>query len=195
MHAARRSFVESESSEKIRRALQHQIQSAFPQKYTNGDLVYFKRNESEKWMGYIIFIVGSNGKYFPVHWQSKRIRRVVKSTQAAETLALVDLTEACIYNKTFLCEILRIDDLSKIPIVCKTNNSGVHSATHSTNLILDKMLRVETAILREMQPKNEIEEIIWIFQEHLTTRSLSPPQIMRCMAGHEREKRKRREKC
>ena len=49
MHAAR-SFVENESSEKIR-ARQPLIQSAFPQKYTNSDLVYFKRNESEKWMG------------------------------------------------------------------------------------------------------------------------------------------------
>ena len=64
--------------------------------------------------GYIIFVVGSNGNYFPLHWQSKRIRRIVKSTQAAEALAMVDLVEACMYYQTFLCEILHIYDLTRI---------------------------------------------------------------------------------
>ena len=33
----------------------------------------------------------------PIAWQSKRIRRVAKSTLVAETLAMVDLAEASIF--------------------------------------------------------------------------------------------------
>ena len=33
----------------------------------------------------------------PLPLQSKHIRRVIKSTLAAETLAMVDLAEACIF--------------------------------------------------------------------------------------------------
>ena len=47
--------------------------------------------------GYTIFLVGSNDKYMPIAWQSKHVRRVVKSTLAAETLAMVDMAEACIF--------------------------------------------------------------------------------------------------
>ena len=61
--------------------------------------------------GYIIFVVGKNGKHFPLHWQSKRIRRVVKSTQASETLAMVDLAEVCVFYKTFICDLLHIDPM------------------------------------------------------------------------------------
>ena len=43
------------------------------------------------------FLVGNNDKYMPIAWQSKHVRRVIKSTQAEETLAMVDLAEACIF--------------------------------------------------------------------------------------------------
>ncbi|CAG2226054.1 unnamed protein product [Mytilus edulis] len=40
--------------------------------------------------GYVIFLRGQNGKNCPISWSSKKIRRVVKSTLAAEALSLVD---------------------------------------------------------------------------------------------------------
>ena len=108
--------------------------------------------------GYIIFLVGKNGNYFPLHWQSKRVRRVVKSTQAAETLALVDLAEACIFYKAFICELLHIRNCPiKIPVICKTNNSGLQQAAHSSTQILDKRLRIKLAIIREIILKQEFQ--------------------------------------
>ena len=47
--------------------------------------------------GYMYFLVGNNDKYMPIAWQSKRIRRVIKTTLAAESLSMVDLAEACIF--------------------------------------------------------------------------------------------------
>ena len=47
--------------------------------------------------GYILFLVGNNDIYMPFARQSKCIRRVVKSTLPAETLAMVDWVETCLF--------------------------------------------------------------------------------------------------
>ena len=113
--------------------------------------------------GYIIFLVGENSKYIPVAWQSKRIKRVVKSTLAAETLALVDLAEACLFFRKLLLELLQLEDYpTNLRIFCKTDNSCLYDAVHSSTQILDKRLRIEMAILRELVDKDEITEISWI---------------------------------
>ena len=99
----------------------------------------------------------------PIAWQSKRIKRVVKSTLAAETLAMVDMTEACIFYRKLLLELLQLEDKTgNIKIICKTDNSCLYDAVHSTTQILDKRLRIEMAILREMIDRKEIERISWI---------------------------------
>ena len=51
MHAARESFIRAESSEKIKRALRHNIRTSNDIRLQNGDSVYFKRNDSRKWHG------------------------------------------------------------------------------------------------------------------------------------------------
>ena len=55
------------------------------------------------------FLERSNGKYAPIHWQSKKIKRVVKSTIAAETLELLEAAEHCFFIRTVLCEIYKLN--------------------------------------------------------------------------------------
>ena len=113
--------------------------------------------------GYIIFLVGSNDKYMPIAWQSKCVRRVVKSTLAAEILAMVDMAKACIFYRKLLLEILQVkDNIDNIKIFCKTDNSCVYDSAHSSTQILDKRLCIEMAILREMLERKEIAEITWV---------------------------------
>ena len=113
--------------------------------------------------GYIIFVVGDNKKYMPIAWQSRRIRRVVKSTLAAETLAMVDLAEACVFYRKLLLELLNLQNVKEnIPIICNTDNSSLFDATHSTTQIQDKRLRIEMSILREMLNKGELKSMRWI---------------------------------
>ena len=113
--------------------------------------------------GYIIFVVGDNKKYMPIAWQSRRIRRVVKSTLAAETLAMVDLAEACVFYRKLLLELVNLQDVKEnIPIICKTDNSSLFDAAHSTTQIQDKRLRIEMSILREMLNKSELKSMKWI---------------------------------
>ena len=50
LHAARRAFIETESDERIRRALRNKIRSS-EAVYNNGDKVYYKRELCDRWLG------------------------------------------------------------------------------------------------------------------------------------------------
>ena len=71
--------------------------------------------------GYLIFIVGENNKCILLNWQSKRIRRVVRSCLAAETLALSDAVDNGIYLSKMLSELL-YNDTYCIPIEVVTDS-------------------------------------------------------------------------
>ena len=49
MHKAREAFILAESSEKIWRALRHNVRSSNDAKFEMGDIVYFKRNDNNRW--------------------------------------------------------------------------------------------------------------------------------------------------
>ena len=51
MHAARQAFIESETSEKLRRAIKAKTRVSTAVLYQPGDLVYFKREASNQWKG------------------------------------------------------------------------------------------------------------------------------------------------
>ena len=48
MRSAREAFVQSESSEKIKKALKSKVRSCNDARFQNGDRVYYKRNDSDK---------------------------------------------------------------------------------------------------------------------------------------------------
>lgn len=50
LHEARRAFILSEADERIRRALRTKVRAA-EEKYDNGDLVFYKREGRERWLG------------------------------------------------------------------------------------------------------------------------------------------------
>ena len=56
--------------------------------------------------GYIIFLEDNKGRCCPVEWRSNKIKRVVRSALAAESLACDDVTDACVFWAGALCEIL-----------------------------------------------------------------------------------------
>ena len=51
LHKAREAFIASENSEKIRKALAHNIRTSGDIKYISWDHVYFKREDSREWHG------------------------------------------------------------------------------------------------------------------------------------------------
>ena len=72
MHAARKAFIQAESSEKIQRALRHNVRKCNDVVLQNGDKVYYKRNDSQKWHGPGI-VIGQNNKQVLVKVGSSHI--------------------------------------------------------------------------------------------------------------------------
>ena len=78
-------------------------------------------------------------------WQSKKVRRVVKSTLAAEALALLDVAEAGVYLATLLTEITGLEPVVK----CFVDNKSLVENSYSTKLIEDKLIHSHMSVLKK----------------------------------------------
>ena len=114
--------------------------------------------------GFCIFLQHSYGNLFLIMWQLKKFRRVVKSAIVAETLALVDAAEAPCWLSNLISELLSYNQDIKThwSIACFTNSSQLHDSLSSIRSVLEKKLRVEIWILREMTEIKEIVSVNWI---------------------------------
>ena len=84
---------------------------------------------------FFIMIYDLNLSLFHViTWSSKRIKRVVKSTLAAETLALIEGIDAGL----FLNEVLFFLNSSKIPIYALVDTKQLIDASRSTKSVSEK---------------------------------------------------------
>ena len=61
LHKARQAFIASESSEKIRRALRHNVRTSGDIRYFTGDKVYYKRLSKNRWQGPAV-VLGQDGQ-------------------------------------------------------------------------------------------------------------------------------------
>ena len=109
--------------------------------------------------GMVILLVDKGGRQCPIHWQTKKIRRVVKSTLAAETLALLDGAEEAIHISGLIVELISGE---KLDIKCLVDNKGLVDALYSNKQVEGKRLRVEIAALKEMMEKREISKVEWV---------------------------------
>ena len=101
---------------------------------------------------YVTFLVGQNGNCSPLMWQSKMLRRVARSTMAAETLPQVEAAEASFWLSGILKEVLlnSQDRSPQYSIECHTDSHQLYDAVYSIRPVLDKRLRTDIAILKEM---------------------------------------------
>ena len=89
---------------------------------------------------YIVWLADGTGLYCPLAWLGSKIKRVVRSTIAAEAPSLQEGLEAGFYYRTMVEEILGIPNKT-IPITAYTDNKSVVEAVFSTKLVDDKQLR------------------------------------------------------
>ena len=111
--------------------------------------------------GFIIFLSDNDGNCSPVHWQSRKLRRVVNSTLAAECLALQEAAEHGVYLKTVMQEILG-DRISDIPVDCYTDNKSLEDSLYSTKTLENKRLILDLATIKDMLQSKEIQSVRWI---------------------------------
>ena len=109
--------------------------------------------------GFIIFLKDKNGGRCPIYWESRKIKRVVKSTLAAETLALIDCAETAVYISHIMKELC---NCVTIPVHCYIDNKSLVDVLESKKNVEDKRLRIDVAVIRDMLQKKEISSIHWV---------------------------------
>ena len=108
---------------------------------------------------FILFLRDEKGSHCPIYWQTREICRVVKSTLAAETLALLESAEAAVYVRAVLSDLLNGCELK---IKCHVDNKSLVDALHSTKSVDDRRLRIDISVSKDMLEKREIDGVSWI---------------------------------
>ena len=109
--------------------------------------------------GHIIFMAEKSGKSCPLTWQSRKIRKVCKSTLGAESWALVDALDAAELISTQLDQIFKGKGL--FPIIGLTDCKSLYDAIRTTNSLEDKGLRIPMACLRQRFNREEVK-FVWV---------------------------------
>ena len=107
--------------------------------------------------GQILFITENENWSCPLAWNSSKIKHVVHSTLAAETLSMTDGCDISVFTTQIVNHIFQQHNNNTVI----TENKSLLDCIQSTKLISNKGLRVELHALAQMHEKNEIE-IIWI---------------------------------
>ena len=110
-------------------------------------------------LGYIIWLVGDNNRCCPLSWRANKIKRICRSTLTAETMALVEGLEECLYLRALLYELQIFN--SENGISCYVDNMSLRDAVYSTKLVDDKRLRIDIASIKEMMENGDIQQICW----------------------------------
>ncbi|VDI62952.1 Hypothetical predicted protein [Mytilus galloprovincialis] len=137
--------------------------------------------------GHFIVLVGENGIFSPITWQSKRIRRVARSTLAAETLAMADAIDSGIFIASLYTELMYGKaDPTQLPITCLTDCHSLWDAIKSTKQVSEKRLRLEISSIRELIQMHQIVSVKWIETKHqladcLTKKGASCHNLLRAL--------------
>ncbi|GAB1599883.1 hypothetical protein Ahia01_000265800 [Argonauta hians] len=118
--------------------------------------------------GFIIFIE-SEGKCIPLFWQSKKLKRVVKSTLSTETMALMEGAEQCFLLKSIIKEIFNIS----LPIIVIADSKSLKDCLSTSKTLEDKRLKVDICVVRDYVKKKEIHQLCWISTEKQLADSLT----------------------
>ena len=137
------------------------------------------------WLSY--FLKGEKGKASPLVWTSNKLKHVVKSPKAAETLSIQLAAEYAFLLKSFLIEVYKIDN-THIPVISIIDNLSFHESMYSTNVIDDKRLYINTCSMHDMLSRNEISDVkLTSLQDQLvdclTKDTASIELLMQVMAG------------
>lgn len=108
---------------------------------------------------FVILLGDVNGNCSPIQWQSKKVRRIVKSTLAAECLSMENAVDSAFYIKNVLCEILKLSS-EQVHLKCVIDNASLYESLFSTKKLReDKRLILDISLLKEMYNKGEINSI------------------------------------
>ena len=112
--------------------------------------------------GHLIFLVGENNKCNLLGWQSKKLKRVVRSTLAAETLALLDAIDHAIYISSLYQDLFYGSHTQVLPIEAIIDNDSLYQSLQSTKHVTERRLRVDIGALKEQLMGDPQNIINWV---------------------------------
>ena len=107
---------------------------------------------------YIMFLKGPNWIYSPIAWKSSKIQRTVKSSLAAESLAM---QEGADHSFVIVSFIKKITGTSP-KLILRTESDSLQKNLPTTNKFTEKGLNMDLSIIREMLEMKEIHEVEWV---------------------------------
>ena len=135
--------------------------------------------------GFLIFLYNENTNcLIPIQWQSKRIKRIVRSALAAECLALQDGVDAAYLIRELIKEIKGVT----LKITAMTDSKSLFDAINSTKSVEDKRLRPDIAALKEKHDLGEVNLYCWIptgeqLADCLTKAGASTAPLLKALSG------------
>ena len=154
------------------------MEECFLQCYS--DASFANLSDSGSQIGFVIFLSSRNGARCPIYWQSKKARRVIKSTLAAETMALIEGAETAIYISHIISDML---ECPARKIHCFVDNKSLVDTLYSSHKVEEKRLRVDMAVFQDMMGRGEVTSVSWVDTEGqlancLTKRGASAVRLM-----------------
>lgn len=133
--------------------------------------------------GQIILLVGVDGRCIPLIWQSKKLRRIARSTFAAELMSLAEGIDMAIYVSQLFSNIEFGNTDRTYPIKCIIDNKDLYESIMSNKPTTEKRLRLEISSIRELLKEKVISNFKWIessFQlaDALTKKGVSPHSLL-----------------
>ena len=108
--------------------------------------------------GSLVFLADGYGNACPLSWRANKIRRVVRSTLGAETLALLEGVEEALYLRQLFREVF---PGRKFPIDVYIDNKSAIEAVQSTKLVGDRRLRLDVGSLKQTLER-DVRRIVWV---------------------------------
>ena len=103
--------------------------------------------------GHIVFLCDDHDNCCPIAWSSSRIKRIVHSTLAAETLSLTDGSGTALFVLSLLEGVVPCREVISV----LTDNRSLYETCHSKKPTTDKRLRIDIAGIKEMIDLKQIE--------------------------------------
>ena len=107
---------------------------------------------------YLIFVVAKNLTSILLNWQLKRIQKVVRSSLAAETLALSHVVDSGVYLKNVLSELL-FNNTNCIRTEIVSDIKFLYDTLLSKKNVLEKCLWIDIALLKEFVDNKSFTKI------------------------------------
>lgn len=106
--------------------------------------------------GSIVFISNASGIAAPLSWHSRKLKRVVKSTTSAETLALLDGIEDCLLIRKIVGELTNGLVLS---VIANVDSKNLRDSVYSSKTVEDKRLKIDLCTVRDYLRLKELSEV------------------------------------